>query len=440
MQAARDWSDCLEYSAATDVGMRRANNQDAHVEVLAPDLETWQRRGHLFAVCDGMGAHAAGELASEIAAEGIPHTYLKLRDYPSADAIRKSIEEVNDQIHTRGQANLDFQGMGTTASTLLLLPQGAVVAHVGDSRVYRLRGTRLEQLTFDHSLVWEMSAAGQMPKEALPGFVPKNIITRSLGPHENVQVDLEGPFALEVGDTFLLCSDGLTGQVKDEEIGAILNCMPPSEAAPVLIDLANLRGGPDNITVIVARVTGPAITAHNGQPIEPLTLSAPDPAPPVEKPSNRSLWIAGAICLLVAIGLGSAGWTIPALVAVLGAIALGLVAVIAQFVPGEHKEMRTLPPGARLGRGPHTSLECKPDGHFVAELLSMIEQLRQAAVEEQWAIEWYRLEAHLRQGKQAVAERDFPEAVREHASALHFMMNQLRNQRPRPSSANPTAK
>ena len=94
-----------------------------------------------------------------------------------------------------------------------MLPQGALVAHVGDSRVYRLRGQRLEQLTFDHSLVWEMSAAGQVPKDALPGFVPKNIITRSLGPHADVQVDLEGPFPLEVGDTFLLCSDGLSGQV-----------------------------------------------------------------------------------------------------------------------------------------------------------------------------------------------------------------------------------
>jgi PPM family protein phosphatase len=439
MQAARDWSDCLEYSAATDVGMRRANNQDAHVEVLAPDLETWQRRGHLFAVCDGMGAHAAGELASEIAAEGIPHTYLKLRDFPSADAIRRSIEEVNNQIHTRGQANLDFQGMGTTASTLLLLPQGAIVAHVGDSRVYRLRGARLEQLTFDHSLVWEMSAAGQMPKDALPGFVPKNIITRSLGPHENVQVDLEGPFALDVGDTFLLCSDGLTGQVKDEELGAILQCMPPADAAQVLIDLANLRGGPDNITVIVVRVTGAAITVSNGRPVEPLTISAQVLAEPTAgKASNHSLWIAAAVCLLAAVGFGTASWTIPAVVAVGGAIALGLVAALSQLTATNEPQVQALPPGARLGRGPHVTIESKPNEQFVTELLSMIEQLRQAAIEERWAIDWSRLEEHMRQGRQAVAERDFAKAVHQYASALHFMMNQLRNQRPR--AANGQAK
>src|SRR5215471_2444484 len=103
MASAPNWSDLLEFASLSDVGMRRANNQDAHVEVLAPDSENWARRGHLFVVCDGMGAHAAGELASKMAADGIPHTYLKLRDHPAVDAIRKSIEEVNNQIHSRGQ-------------------------------------------------------------------------------------------------------------------------------------------------------------------------------------------------------------------------------------------------------------------------------------------------------------------------------------------------
>ncbi len=269
--APKNWSDCLEYVALSDVGMRRASNQDAHAEVLAADDESRRRRGHLFVLCDGMGAHAAGELASQMAVEGIPHTYLKLADQPAPDALRKSIVEANHQIHHRGQANLDFQGMGTTASVLAILPQGALVAHVGDSRVYRLRGQRLDQLTFDHSLVWEMSAAGQVPKDALPGFVPKNIITRSLGPHAEVQVDLEGPFPLEVGDTFLLCSDGLSGQVTDEEIGVLLQCLPLADATQVMIDLANLRGGPDNITITVVRVKSTAACAGSQ---EPLAISA----------------------------------------------------------------------------------------------------------------------------------------------------------------------
>ncbi len=98
MALAPNPSNSLEYIALTDVGMRRANNQDAHVEVIAPDADSWQRRGHLFVVCDGMGAHAAGELASKMAADGIPHTYLKLRDRSPVEALHKSIEVANSQI------------------------------------------------------------------------------------------------------------------------------------------------------------------------------------------------------------------------------------------------------------------------------------------------------------------------------------------------------
>ncbi len=222
--------EALEHAALSDVGLRRGNNQDSFVVALAGDEAEWNRRGHLFMVADGMGAHAAGELASKMACEAVAHTYRKLLDRAAADALRHAITTANANIHERGQANAEFQGMGTTASALALLPREAYVAHVGDSRVYRLRAGKLEQLTFDHSLVWEMMAAGQMPKGDVACFIPKNIITRSLGPHADVQVDLEGPFPLEVGDTFLLCSDGLSGQVKDEEIGALLAALSPSEA------------------------------------------------------------------------------------------------------------------------------------------------------------------------------------------------------------------
>src|SRR5262249_6773151 len=127
------------------------------------------------------------------------------------------------------------------------------------SRVYRLRGKRLAQLTFDHSLVWEMAAAGHMAEEDVPAYIPKNVITRSLGPHESVNLDLEGPYDASDGDTFLLCSDGLSGQIPDAELGAILHCLSPTEAVQTLVDLANLRGGPDNISVVVARVVGDSI-------------------------------------------------------------------------------------------------------------------------------------------------------------------------------------
>ena len=140
----------------------------------------------------------------------------------------------------------------------------------------------------------------------LPGFVPKNIITRSLGPHASVQVDLEGPFPLEPDDTFLLCSDGLTGQVCDEEIGVLLQCLPPPEAAQVLIDLANLRGGPDNITVIIARVKGPTLTAAGGWQVEPLSVGVDEAeTSTVVTKSTTPLWIAAAALLFLAVVLGA---------------------------------------------------------------------------------------------------------------------------------------
>ena len=187
---------------------------DSMSEVLAETQSAWERMGHLFIVADGMGAHAAGELASKLAAELIPHHYSKSQDASPAESLHKAIATTNAEIYRRGQANIEFRSMGTTCSSLVLLPEGAVVAHVGDSRVYQLRGSTLFQLTFDHSLVWEMQAAGEVTDEtARSGVIPKNVITRSLGPNATVQIDLGGPFPIQKGDRFLLCSDGLRGHL-----------------------------------------------------------------------------------------------------------------------------------------------------------------------------------------------------------------------------------
>ncbi len=253
------------------------NNQDSLAVMVTLDRATWIHRGHLMMVADGMGAHAAGELASKLAVDNIPHTYFKLRDlYPPA-ALRQAIRDANRVIHAKGQSSIGFQGMGTTCSCLLLLPQGALVAHIGDSRVYRLHGNVLEQLTFDHSLVWEMAAAGQIPEADVPAYIPKNVITRSLGPHPSVNIDLEGPYAAAPGDVFLVCSDGLSGQLNDDELGAILTCLSPEEAVQSLVDLANLRGGPDNISAIAARIlnSAPAGAEEDDQPLASACQSRP---------------------------------------------------------------------------------------------------------------------------------------------------------------------
>ena len=286
----------LEYASLSDIGLRRSNNQDSLAVMPAASQNLWQQRGDLFVVADGMGAHAAGELASKLSTDTVPLVYHKLMDRTPAEAILAAVEEANAQIHSRGQASIDFKGMGTTTTVLALLPYGALLAHVGDSRAYRLRGNRLEQLTFDHSLVWEMRAAGQLQGQ-VPDYVPKNVITRSLGPNPKVQVDLEGPLPVASGDTFLMCSDGLSGPVKDEELGMILGSMPPAEAVRALVDLANLRGGPDNITVIVAKAVGQAWTQASSNDM-------PRPRADI-RPVNPMVWIAMGVVALA--GLGALG-------------------------------------------------------------------------------------------------------------------------------------
>ena len=277
-----NWGNCLKYATATDVGMRRATNQDSHIEMIAPDPAEWYRSGHLFVVADGMGAHVAGELASKIAIDQVALLYEKQLQKSPPEALLAAIRGANAEIHRRGQANVEFHNMGTTISSLLVLPQGAILGHVGDSRVYQLRKSNLRQLTFDHSLVWEMRASGQMSDQAeVLNAIPKNVITRSLGPHPDVQVDLEGPYPLQVGDKFLLCSDGLTGKVSDEEIGGILFNLDPQPAAEFLICLANLRGGPDNITVTIVEAVRPELATQLAQ-VNPLVVGDEDrPTHPV---------------------------------------------------------------------------------------------------------------------------------------------------------------
>ncbi len=301
----------LEYASLSDIGLRRSNNQDSLAIMPAASQNLWQQRGDLFVVADGMGAHAAGELASKLSTDTVPLVYHKLMDRTPAEAVLAAVEEANAQIHSRGQASIDFKGMGTTTTVLTLLPYGALLAHVGDSRAYRLRGNRLEQLTFDHSLVWEMRSAGQVPD-----YVPKNVITRSLGPSPKVQVDLEGPLPVASGDTFLMCSDGLSGPVKDEELCMILGSMPPGEAVRALVDLANLRGGPDNITVIVAKAVGQAWAQAS---------SGDMPRPHADiRPVNPMVWIAMGVVALAGLGLLAMQNFIPAALCLVAAAVLGL--------------------------------------------------------------------------------------------------------------------
>ena len=161
------WEQQLEFASLSDVGMRRQNNQDSLTTSMELEREDWERTGHLFIMADGMGGHAVGELASKIAIDTLPLTYKKSSHPTNGEALRDAMEQTNSIIFERGNLNPEFERMGTTCSTLALGPEGALIGHVGDSRIYRTRSKRIDQLTFDHSLQWEMLSVCRSLQAAL---------------------------------------------------------------------------------------------------------------------------------------------------------------------------------------------------------------------------------------------------------------------------------
>jgi len=236
--------------------MKREHNEDSWL--INEDLG-------LYVVCDGMGGHAGGETASRLAVQTVERELLgarlrpddpfaaeaKLAESPLAGALREAIEGACAAVYRTSRVNPELQGMGTTCIALLIHGDIAILGHVGDSRAYAVRDGEVAQLTEDHSLVNEQIRAGLLTPDEARHSRLKNIITRSVGFEEDVLVDLLG-FEVKPGDRYLLCSDGLSNLVDNDEIGAqLLRHDDPDRAARALIDLANERGGDDNITVIV---------------------------------------------------------------------------------------------------------------------------------------------------------------------------------------------
>ncbi len=354
---------CLHHAALSDVGMRRQNNQDSMNVLVASDEDYWEQRGHLFVVCDGMGAHAAGELASKIAADGIPHTYSKNENAAAPAALRKAILAANRQIFDKGRADIDFQGMGTTCSAMVLLPEGVLIGHVGDSRVYRFRDQLLEQLTFDHSLVWEVRAAAENGDDQVAMNLPKNVITRSLGPSPQVKVDLEGPLPVQTGDKYLLCSDGLTGPVPDVVVGTLLAALPADEAARALVDLANLRGGPDNITVIVVEV---------GEQIE----QEVEDESAARQLKSRLLSAVALLAFVAAAVTWFMGHHVPSILSGVGGIVAAILALVVRFQREEVVEEQPMRP---LGQAPYAEFDCSGGQETLEMLADVLDRIQQAA-------------------------------------------------------------
>ena len=244
-------------AARTDVGMKREHNEDSFL--VNEDLG-------LYVVCDGMGGHAGGETASRLAVQTIEKELISARlraddpfsvdaplaESPLADALREAVEGACAAVFRTSRVNPELAGMGTTCISLLVRGGHAIVGHVGDSRAYLVRGAEVWQLSEDHSLVNEQVRAGLLTLEEAKHSRLKNIITRSVGFEEDVLVDVMG-VETQPGDRFLLCSDGLSNLIDNREIRDALLESELTEVPQKLIQLANARGGDDNITVVAVQ-------------------------------------------------------------------------------------------------------------------------------------------------------------------------------------------
>jgi protein phosphatase len=242
----------------TDVGLKRGHNEDNYL--INEEL-------NLYVVADGMGGHAGGEYASAIAVNTCEEVVTSLEaDGVSIDSddpveitrhkLSQSIRLAGRRIFEKAKEQPEYHGMGTTVVTVLMRATNAYIAHVGDSRVYLMRDSKIQQVTEDHSLIAEKIRHGLITPEEAKNHKMRNVITRSLGYQEDVEVDLSVR-AIRRGDHFLLCSDGLSGLVEDEEMQNAMLEMRPQAAARMLVELACERGGDDNITVVIARVEDP---------------------------------------------------------------------------------------------------------------------------------------------------------------------------------------
>ena len=313
-------------AGVTHAGRKRRRNEDAFV--LEPPL---------FAVADGMGGAQAGEIASRLAAAAF-REYHEADELAGEERIAAIIKEANRRIYERARADAEASGMGTTATAALVDGDGVAIGHVGDSRAYRIRRGALEQLTDDHSLVADLVRSGRLTHEEADSHPQRSVITRALGTDEDVDVDtLTG--TPEPGDVFLLCSDGLTTMLRDDEIlRLVAESRDLASAGKALVKAANRRGGEDNVTVVLFSLepsevsseseakpegdgrSGPDDLEDTLTGLEPLSATAPLETPvaaPEEKelgwsapseraeeaPQRRSRWPRRLVASLVALAL-----------------------------------------------------------------------------------------------------------------------------------------
>ncbi len=238
----------------SDTGPARERNEDYVDYVVPEDEELGHAKGALFVVADGMGGHRAGQVASRKAVERVMAEYYGDPDRDVGDCLVRAIKTANQEIYDQAQADPDMAGMGTTLVAAAIRNRGrqVTIANVGDSRAYLLRRQNLKQLTLDHSWVEAQFRAGLLTREQTKKHPQRNLITRAVGLQPTVEVDLFQA-KLRRGNAIVLCTDGVSGELSDEEMAQIVGTRPADDAAAELVAQANSLGGTDNATALIVQ-------------------------------------------------------------------------------------------------------------------------------------------------------------------------------------------
>jgi protein phosphatase len=237
--------------ACTDVGMVREENQDAFGQFRQNGSSGTDEQ--LFILADGMGGHVDGREASHLAVEEVHRAFFKSSDGPVGQRLAKALEAANERIIKRSHERDGVERMGTTCTALVIRQNEGYIAHVGDSRAYRINRNEMHQLTRDHTMVEEMRRQGVLTDSEARTHPRRHALTRALGIEPQLEVDLLDPLRVQAGEWYLMCSDGLS-RVEESEIQQVVTSQDPQLACEQLVQMANDRGGHDNVTVLVVQV------------------------------------------------------------------------------------------------------------------------------------------------------------------------------------------
>ena len=246
----------IVYGNCSDIGMVRSENQDSYGVFSDGSVENPGVKGRLFVIADGMGGHRGGKQASSIAVNTVDEIYFSFPDSDVKASLLQAAERANNRINEYTINHPDLIGMGTTLTIMVVTDTCGYIAHVGDSRVYRVTRESITQLTKDHSKVAEMVRRGMITPDEARHHPERSQLYRALGTRPKVEVDILENIDLIVDEYFVMCTDGLYNHVENEEIREAVLSHPPGEAAEALVNMANQRGGQDNITVQVIQVRG----------------------------------------------------------------------------------------------------------------------------------------------------------------------------------------